>query len=98
LGHETIKEQLNANMYFAYPYCSREHGLNENTNGLIRQYPTKGSSFENITDEEIETVMNKLNYRARKHLMPYFLLTYCNKHYQFQDCTSELNPPISIAY
>jgi len=67
-GHETIKEQLNANMYFAHPYCSWERGLNENTNGLIRQYFTKGSSFENITDDEVEAVMNKLNHRPRKTL------------------------------
>jgi IS30 family transposase len=37
-------------------------------NGLIRQYFTKGSSFENITDDEIEAVMNKLNHRPRKTL------------------------------
>jgi len=67
-GHETIKEQLSANVYFAHPYCSWERGLNENTNGLIRQYFTKGSSFENITDDEVEAVMNKLNHRPRKAL------------------------------
>jgi IS30 family transposase len=67
-GHETIKEQLGANVYFAHPYCSWERGLNENTNGLIRQYFTKGSSFENIIDDEVEAVMNKLNHRPRKSL------------------------------
>jgi len=67
-GHETIKEQLSANVYFAHPYCSWERGLNENTNGLIRQYFTKGCSFENITDDEVEAVMNKLNHRPRKTL------------------------------
>ena len=67
-GHETIKEQLNANVYFAHPYCSWERCLNENTNGLIRQYFTKGSSFESITDDEVEAVMNKLNHRPRKTL------------------------------
>ena len=67
-GHETIKEQLSANVYFAHPYCSWERGLNENTNGLIRQYFTKGSSFESITDDEVEAVMNKLNHRPRKTL------------------------------
>ena len=50
-GHETIKEHLNVDMHFAHPYHSWERGLNENTNGLIRQYFTKGSSFENITDD-----------------------------------------------
>jgi len=51
-----------------HPYSSWERGLNENTNGLIRQYFTKGSSFETITDEDVEQVMNKLNHRPRKTL------------------------------
>lgn len=67
-GHESMTEQLNAAVYFAHPYHSWERGLNENTNGLIRQYFTKGSSFENITDEQVEEVMNKLNHRPRKKL------------------------------
>ena len=67
-GHESMTEQLNAAVYFAHPYHSWERGLNENTNGLIRQYFTKGSSFENITDEQVEDVMNKLNHRPRKTL------------------------------
>ncbi len=67
-GHEKIKEQLNAEVYFAHPYHSWERGLNENTNGLIRQYFTKGSSFESITDEDVEAVMHKLNHRPRKTL------------------------------
>ena len=67
-GHEEIAEKLNASVYFAHPYHSWERGLNENTNGLIRQYFTKGSSFENITDEIVENVMHKLNHRPRKIL------------------------------
>ncbi len=67
-GHEEIAEKLNTSVYFAHPYHSWERGLNENTNGLIRQYFTKGSSFENITDEAVETVMDKLNHRPRKRL------------------------------
>ena len=55
-------------MYFAHPYCSWERGLYENTNGLIIQYVTKGSSFEKITDKEVEDVMYKLNHRPRKTL------------------------------
>ena len=66
--HEKIAEQLEASVYFAHPYHSWERGLNENTNGLIRQYFTKESSFENITDEAVEEVMNKLNHRPRKIL------------------------------
>ena len=67
-GHKTLAKELEAAIYFAHPYSSWERGLNENTNGLIRQYFTKGSSFENITDEEVENVMHKLNHRPRKTL------------------------------
>lgn len=67
-GHEKIKTALNADVYFAHPYSSWERGLNENTNGLIRQYFTKGSSFENITDKDVEDVMKQLNHRPRKTL------------------------------
>jgi transposase, IS30 family len=67
-GHESIAEQLNAAVYFAHPYSSWERGLNENTNGLIRQYFTKGSSFEHITENQVEDVMQKLNHRPRKTL------------------------------
>jgi IS30 family transposase len=67
-GHEKIKAALNVDIYFAHPYSSWERGLNENTNGLIRQYFTKGSSFENITDKDVDEVMKKLNHRPRKTL------------------------------
>jgi len=67
-GHEKIKAALAADIYFAHPYSSWERGLNENTNGLIRQYFTKGSSFENITDKDVDEVMEKLNHRPRKTL------------------------------
>jgi transposase, IS30 family len=67
-GHEKMKAALDADVYFAHPYSSWERGLNENTNGLIRQYFIKGSSFENITDKDVEEVMEKLNHRPRKTL------------------------------
>jgi len=67
-SHEQFGKELGADIYFAHPYSSWERGLNENTNGLIRQYFTKGSSFETITDEDVEQVMNKLNHRPRKTL------------------------------
>ena len=66
--HEAVAKALKTEVYFAHPYCSWERGLNENTNGLIRQYFPKGSSFEDITDEQVELVMHRLNNRPRKGL------------------------------
>lgn len=67
-GHVYIAEKLNAKFYFAHPYASWERGLNENTNGLIRQYFPKKHDFTAITEHQIEHVMDKLNNRPRKCL------------------------------
>lgn len=66
--HKNIAATLNAKFYFAHPYASWERGLNENTNGLIRQYFPKSSDFTTITQKEINQVMDKLNNRPRKCL------------------------------
>ena len=66
--HETIAEDLEANFYFAHPYASWERVLNENTNGLVQQYFPNHCHFGRITDEEIQTVIDKLNNRPRKCL------------------------------
>ena len=67
-NHKNISEALECDHYFCHPYSSWERGLNEYTNGLIRQYIPKGTSFENITQEYIQMIENKLNNRPRKAL------------------------------
>lgn len=67
-GHQNIARALNAKFYFAHPFASWERGLNENTNGLIRQYFPKKHDFTTITQQQIERVMDKLNNRPRKCL------------------------------
>ncbi len=64
--HEKIGEGLEADIYFAHPYASWERGINENTNGLIRQYFPKGTDFTLVTDQQIQRVMDRLNNRPRK--------------------------------
>ena len=54
--------------YFAHPYSSWERGLNENTNGLIRQYFPKKTDFDQIGHDQIAEVESKLNRRPRKCL------------------------------
>jgi IS30 family transposase len=66
--HQQIAEKLNLNFYFAQPYSSWQRGLNENTNGLIRQYIPKKQSFKNYTDEQILFFQYKINRRPRKKL------------------------------
>lgn len=66
--HEMIDAVLGTRGYFAHPYSSWERGLNENTNGLIRQYFPKRTNFDEISDSEIALVQDKLNRRPRKCL------------------------------
>jgi IS30 family transposase len=66
--HERIAAALEAQIYFAHPYHSWERGLNENTNGLIRQYIPKGNDFAEVTDATIIEIQERLNNRPRKCL------------------------------
>ncbi len=58
---------LGTQIYFAPPY-SRELGVNENTNGLIRQYFPKRINFSSVTEQETRFIMNRLNNHPRKAL------------------------------
>ena len=61
--HEELSKKLEADWFFANLYHSWERGLNENTNGLIRQYFPKGMDFAKLTQEDARRVMDKLgNY------------------------------------
>ena len=66
--HKEITQALETAFYFAHPYHSWERGLNENTNGLIRQYFPKNTDFKTVDDEDVYNVMQKLNNRPRKSL------------------------------
>jgi IS30 family transposase len=66
--HELIAAGLQARIYFAHPYASWERGLNENTNGLIRQYFPKKYDFARFADKDLQQVEDLLNNRPRKTL------------------------------
>ena len=67
-NHEAIAEALNAQCYFAKPYHSWQRGLNEHTNGLVRQYLPKKTRFKDVTNQQIQSIADKLNHRPRKCL------------------------------
>ena len=67
-GHARIARELEVGYCFARPYHSWERGANENMNGLIRQYLPKGTSFGNLTREQVKRIEWKLNNRPRKRL------------------------------
>ena len=67
-NHESIAQTLEIKIFFADPYSAWQRGLNENTNGLIRQYVPKGNDVRTLTNEQIEHIMDRLNNRPRKSL------------------------------
>ena len=66
--HAFIAASLGAQVYFAHPYHSWERGLNENTNGLLRQYFPKSTNLRRVTQSEVEEAVYRLNHRPRKCL------------------------------
>ena len=67
-SHAKIATSLRALCYFAKPYHAWERGLNEHTNGLVRQYFQKGSDLSMLSDADVQRVEDKLNSRPRKIL------------------------------
>ena len=65
-NHEQLAKNLNFKVFFCYPYSPWQRGLNENQNGLIRQYIPKSSSFENLMDHDIAMIASRLNNRQEQ--------------------------------
>jgi len=51
-----------------FPYHSWERGLNEHTNGLIRQFYPKSTNFKIVKEDDFQKVVNLINHRPRKSL------------------------------
>jgi IS30 family transposase len=66
--HEQVSQSLKANFYFAKPYHSWERGLNEHTNGLVRQYLPKNKRFDEVSVDDLRKIEKLLNNRPRKVL------------------------------
>lgn len=67
-GFKKIEKMSSMKVYFAKPYSSWERGTNENTNGLIRRSLPKGTNFLNVSNKQLEKIVNLLNHRPRKCL------------------------------
>jgi IS30 family transposase len=65
---EIIERTTGAKVYYANPYHSWERGTNENTNGLLRYFFPKKSSFATLTQEELDEAVQLINTRPRKRL------------------------------
>jgi IS30 family transposase len=73
-AHKALSHTLALDIYFAHRYHSWERGLNEHTNGLIRQYLLKKIPFDTLTQKQLDKIVAKINNRPRKvlgYLTPY---------------------------
>jgi len=66
--HEEVSRILNVQCFFAKPYHSWERGLNEQVNGLIRQYIPKKFDLSELDDKLVLEIQNSINSRPRKTL------------------------------
>ena len=53
-------------VYYAHPYSSYERGTNEKQNSLVRRFLPKGSSFDHISDDQVDFIQNWINNFPRK--------------------------------
>ncbi|MBI1813101.1 IS30 family transposase [Candidatus Peregrinibacteria bacterium] len=66
--HETITNELHIDVFCAHPYHSWERGLNEHTNGLLRQFFPKGTDFRTINENDLALIVALINNRPRRSL------------------------------
>jgi transposase, IS30 family len=72
--HQRLSHELGIATYFADPYAAYQRGTNENTNGLLRQYLPKTTSFKNLSQQQLDDIVDEINNRPRKthgYLTPY---------------------------
>ena len=66
--HQSLSERTGLKVYFAHPHSLWERGINENTNGLLRQYLPKGEDLSRYSQDELDGIAEMLNARPRKSL------------------------------
>lgn len=67
-SHRKLREQSGTPIYFAHEKSPWERGLNEQVNGLLRQFFPKGTDLGEVTSAQLRRAVDLLNNRPRKKL------------------------------
>lgn len=67
-NHKNVTDLTWIKIFFAEPYKSWQRWTNEHANWMIRRYFPKWTNFDEITEEELQEIVQKINNRPRKIL------------------------------
>lgn len=66
--HYRLADTIGVPTYFCDPYSAYQRGSNEHFNGRLRRYLPKGTSFQDLTQAELDEYVHEINNRPRKVL------------------------------
>lgn len=88
---ENIERALDCEIYFTDTYCSWQKGSNENANGLLREFYSKGRNLSHINAKTLEKNLAFINTRPKR-----FYLTFRRKIYSIFYPSVELDLTIQL--
>lgn len=67
-AYKLVEQELDIKVYFADNHSPWQRGSNENINGLLRFFFPRGTNFNNVSDDLLQSVVSLINNRPRKCL------------------------------
>ena len=81
--HETLSAKVNIDIFFCDPHSPWQRGSNENANGLVREFLSKGVDMSQVSHQKLTAIEHMLNHRPHK------ILNYHSPHKVFSTLTAQ---------